>query len=426
MEDILNGTELPRLQTTVPGPVSQQWVDRLAVRECPGVTARRARRAAALGVAADDPIVWTRARGACVEDVDGNRFVDMTAGFGVASVGHAHPAVVGAMRAQSHDLLHAMGDAFPDRRRIELLELLADKTGLDRSILGSSGSDAVEAALKTGRLASGRSGVLAFRKGYHGLSYGALAATGYKRGAFAAPFADQLGAHVVHADFGAPVEGLPWDGVGTVIVEPIQGRGGVVVPPDGWLAALVDAAHQRGAVVVFDEIYTGFGRTGAWLRAHTEGALPDMVCLGKGMAGGYPISACVGSAAVMDAWGASKGEALHTQTFLGNPVGSAMALACIGVLEHVMPEVEAKGRRLRAALERAGFRVQGAGMLLGVDPAGVSTLSTLDISRRLLRTGWLALPAGEQAEVLALTPPLTITDVQLDAFVVALSAACEP
>jgi len=422
MHSTLSGTELPLLHTEVPGPESQAWVDRLAVRECPGVTARRARRAASLGVAADDPIVWARARGACVEDVDGNRFVDMTAGFGVASVGHAHPAVVGAMRAQSHDLLHAMGDAFPDRRRIELLELLADKTGLDRAILGSSGSDAVEAALKTGRLASQRSGVLAFRKGYHGLSYGALAATGYKRDAFAGPFAGQLGGHVAHGDFGGAIEDLPWDGVGTVIVEPIQGRGGVVVPPDGWLKALVDAAHKRGAVVVFDEIYTGFGRTGAWLRAHTEGVVPDIVCLGKGMAGGYPISACVGSAAVMDAWGASKGEALHTQTFLGNPVGSAMALACIGVLERVVPQVSAMGARFRAALEAAGFKVQGAGLLLGVDTGDAFSL---DVSRRLLRSGWLALPAGEQAEVLALTPPLTITDAQLDAFVVALTAACE-
>jgi len=361
--------------------------------------------------------VWARARGACVEDVDGNRFVDMTAGFGVASVGHAHPAVVGAMRAQSHDLLHAMGDAYPDRRRIELLELLAEKTGLDCAILGSSGSDAVEAALKTGRLASGRAGVMAFLKGYHGLSYGALAATGYKRDAFAAPFSEQLGQHVVHGDFGAPVDTLPWDGVGTLIVEPIQGRGGVVVPPRGWLGELVSAAHARGVVVVFDEIYTGFGRTGAWLRAHTEGVVPDIVCLGKGMAGGFPISACVGSAAVMDAWGASKGEALHTQTFLGNPVGSAMALACIGVLEQVMPEVDDKAARFRALLTGAGFGVRGAGLLLGVL---TGEASSLDVSRRLLRTGWIALPAGEQAEVLALTPPLTITDAQLKGFVAAL------
>jgi len=421
MAEWQQGSRLPMVKTAVPGPTSQAWVDRLAQRECPGVTARRARRAASLGVASTDPIVWANAHGANVEDVDGNVFVDMTAGFGVASIGHAHPAVVGAMRAQSHHLLHAMGDAFPDRRRIELLEVLAEKTGLERAILGSSGSDAVEAALKTARLASGRDGVLAFHGSYHGLSYGALAATGYKREAFAAPFAGQLGSHVRHAHYGQPVHQLPWDGVGAVLVEPIQGRGGIRVPPSGWLAELVEAAHNNGAVVIFDEIYTGFGRTGAWLRAHTEGAQPDLVCLGKGMAGGYPISACVGTAAAMDAWGASKGEALHTQTFLGNPVGSAMALACIGVLETVVPTVEARGKALTERLEAAGFGVRGAGLLLGVSLPGTSTLAA---SRHLLQAGFIVLPAGEQAEVLALTPPLTIEDAQLDAFVDALVVAC--
>ncbi len=415
------GTRLPHIHTAVPGPESCALVDRLAQRECPGVTARRARRAAVLGVAADDPIVWARARGANVEDVDGNVYVDLTAGFGVASIGHAHPAVVGAMRAQSHDLLHAMGDAFPDRKRIQLLEVLAEKTGLDRAILGSSGSDAVEAALKTGRLASGKSGVLAFDRSYHGLSYGALAATGYKRAAFAAPFMEQLGQHVRHAEFGGALSSIDWTDIGTVLVEPIQGRGGVRVPPAGWLAELVEVAHQNGAVVVFDEIYTGFGRTGAWLRAQTEAASPDLVCLGKGMAGGFPISACVGTAAVMDAWGASKGEALHTQTFLGNPVGSAMALACISVLETVIPTVAERGEQLSTRLRGRGFDVQGAGLLLGVGLRGASTLA---VSRELLQTGYIVLPAGEEAEVLALTPPLTITDDQLAGFVDALEAAC--
>ncbi len=415
------GNLLPQIVGPVPGPASQQWVDRLAMRECPGVTARRARRAAALGVAADDPIVWAEARGVNVRDVDGNVFVDMTAGFGVASVGHAHPAVVGAMRAQSSSLLHAMGDAFPDRRRIELLEILADKTGLDRAILGSSGADAVEAALKTACLASGRPGVLAFERGYHGLSYGALAVTGYKRDSFAAPFLEQLPTHVRHAPFGADVSTLPLSEVGAVLVEPIQGRGGVRVPPAGWLAELVEAAHKQGTVVIFDEIYTGFGRTGHWLRAHAEGASPDIVCLGKGMAGGYPISACVGSAAVMDAWGASKGEALHTQTFLGNPVGSAMALACIGVLESVLPTVAPRGARFRQRLTDAGFGVQGDGLLLGVRTGAVSPLAA---SRRLLDRGWLVLPSGEESEVLCLTPPLVMEDVVLDAFVDNLAEVC--
>ena len=373
-----------------------------------------------LGVAADDPIVWARAVGANVEDVDGNVFVDLTAGFGVASVAHAHPAVVGAMRAQSSDLLHAMGDAFPDRRRIELLEKIAEKTGLSRTILGSSGADAVEAALKTARLASGRSGVLAFEGGYHGLSYGALAATGYKKEAFRAPFAEQLGDHVRHAPFGGSISALDWREIGAVLVEPIQGRGGVRVPPAGWLAEAVRSPRPWRARDLRRNLHWVWPHGRMAASAH-RGVQPDLVCLGKGMAGGFPISACVGTAEAMDAWGASKGEALHTQTFLGNPVGSAMALACIDVLESVVPQVEARGQSLRARLERCGFGVQGAGMLLGVRLGDVSTLA---VSRSLLRAGYIVLPAGEQAQVLALTPPLTISDAQLDGFVEALVTAC--
>jgi 4-aminobutyrate aminotransferase-like enzyme len=409
------GGALPSLQTAVPGPRSMGWVDRLAARECPAITARRARRAAALGAAADDPIVWAEAHGANVIDVDDNVFVDMTAGFGVASVGHGHPAVVAAMQAQAGRLLHAMGDAFPDPQRILLMERLTALSGYDRVIFGSSGSDAVEAALKTARVATGRDGVLSFEGAYHGLSYGALVADGYKINDFREPFAGQLGPHVRRAPFGGPLPSL--EGLGAVLVEPIQGRGGVRSPPEGWLDALIEAAHKAGAVVIFDEIYTGMGRTGRWLRAHGLQRRPDLVCLGKGLAGGYPISACLGTAAVMDAWGASRGEALHTQTFLGNPVGSAMALACIDVLEGVLPTIQAKGAALRAQLEAEGYGVQGEGLLLGV-----RLPDTLRASRALLDRGFIVLPAGEQAEVLALTPPLTITEAQLQAFVAALCA----
>lgn len=409
------GDALPALKTAVPGPRSTAWVDRLAQRECPAITARRARRAAALGAAVDDPIVWAEAHGANVIDVDDNVFVDMTAGFGVASVGHGHPAVVAAMQAQAGRLLHAMGDAFPDPQRILLMERLAAISGYDRVIFGSSGSDAVEAALKTARVATGRDGVLSFEGAYHGLSYGALVADGYKVNDFREPFAGQLGQHARRAPFGGPLPSL--EGLGAVLVEPIQGRGGVRSPPAGWLDALIDAAHKAGAVVIFDEIYTGMGRTGRWLAAHGLQRRPDLVCLGKGLAGGYPISACLGTAAVMDAWGASRGEALHTQTFLGNPVGSAMALACIDVLEGILPTIEAKGARLAARLRAAGYAVQGEGMLLGV-----RLPDTLRASRALMERGFIVLPAGERAEVLALTPPLTITEPQLEAFVEALCA----
>jgi len=412
------GSLRPVLKGTLPGPQSSAWIDRLAARECPAITARRARRAASLGAAADDPIVWSEAAGANVVDVDGNILVDMTAGFGVASVGHRNPAVVAAGHAQLDRLPHAMGDAFPDPVRIQLLERLATISGMDRAILGSSGSDAVEAALKTARIATGRDGVITFSASYHGLSYGALSVTRYKSGAFRAPFAGQLADHVREATYGGALPDLA--GIGAIIVEPIQGRGGVRVPPPGWLAALIDAAHDAGAVVIFDEIYTGFGRTGRWLALQDpalSGRRPDLVCVGKGMAGGYPISACLGTAAVMDAWGASRGEALHTQTFLGNPVGCAMALACISEVERILPTVPEAGAWLRGQLEDTGLTVRGAGMLLGVEIG-----QSLAVSRGLMQRGYIALPAGESAEVLALTPPLNISRDQLEGFLEALAA----
>ncbi|HJN77322.1 MAG TPA: aspartate aminotransferase family protein [Myxococcota bacterium] len=409
----MDGRSLPALKTAVPGPTSRAWVDRLARRECPAITARRARRAATLGTADTDPMVWDEALGANVRDVDGNVFVDLTAGFGAASVGHRHPRVVAAGRAQLSRLPHAMGDAFPDPRRIELLERLAAITGLDHSILGTSGSDAVEAALKTARIASGRPGVLAFSGGYHGLSYGALAATAYKSASFRAPFEEQLGHHVRHAPFGGAID---LGDAGAVLVEPIQGRGGIRVPPAGWLGDLREACDQAGAVLILDEIYTGFGRTGSLFAFQAEGLLPDLVCLGKGMAGGAPISACVGRREIMEAWGASAGEALHTQTFLGHPPGCAMALACIQViLETALPQRAAELGRWFAD-ELAGFgQVRGRGLLLGLE-----VTDSLALSRGLLERGFIALPAGEQAEVLALTPPLTVTKEQLEAFLGAL------
>lgn len=420
------GELLPQVKTPIPGPASRAAVDRLAAHECPAITARRERRATALGAADDDPVVWSRSRGANVEDLDGNVFVDLTAGFGVAAVGHAHPAVVAAGQAQLGRLPHAMGDAFPDARRIALLERLASVTGYDRAILGTSGSDAVEAALKTAVQATGRTGVLAFHGGYHGLSYGALSVLGYKRPSFAGPFAGQLGGHTRLAPFGGAIPDI--SGIGAVLVEPIQGRGGVRVPPAGWLESLVDAAHRAGAVVIFDEIYTGLRRTGPWLRAHAVGVRPDLVCVGKALAGGFPVSACLGTAAVMDAWGASEGEAIHTQTFLGNPTGCAMALAALDVLESAVPDPEETGAWLAARLDARGLQHRGAGML-----RGVVVPEPLRVSRALLRRGWIVLPSGQGAVapgedpsggglVLCLTPPLCTTRQQLVGFLDALDA----
>lgn len=415
MKDL--GDQLPHLRTPVPGPKSRAWVDRLAARECPAITARRARRAVALGAADTDPPVWVEARGANVVDADGNVLVDLCAGFGVASVGHRHPEVVAAGQAQLGRLPHAMGDAFPDVRRVELMEALCDRTGMDRVILGLSGSDAVEAAVKTARLATGRSRFVAFTGGYHGLASAPLAAIGYHVEAFQRPFKELLGSHVRLAPYGGDWGELA--DVAAVLVEPVQGRGGMRAPPPGWLVELHAAARRAGALVIHDEIYSGLGRTGAFLASDLR---PDLLCLGKALGGGFPVSACLGTARAMDAWGASTGEAIHTQTFLGNPVGAAMGLTVLDLVDRL--DLPARARALGERWSRAlaavpGVkRVSGRGLMVGVHLD-----DSLGVTRRLLDRGWIVLPCGEHAEALGLTPPLTIHPDLLDAFVEALREA---
>jgi acetylornithine/succinyldiaminopimelate/putrescine aminotransferase len=413
----VTGDDLPLLQTEVPGPSSRAWVDRLARHECPAITARRVRRAAALGASDTDPVVWAEAVGANVRDADGNVFVDLCAGFGVASVGHRHPAVVRAGQEQLGRLPHAMGDAFPDLRRIELLERLCAVTGLERVIFGSSGSDAVEAALKTARIATGRSRVLAFTGGYHGLASGPLAALGYHVKNFRDPFADMLGSHVDHAPYGGHWPAL--GGYAAVLVEPVQGRGGMRGPPEGWLAHLHAEARAAGTLVIHDEIYSGLGRTG---RMFAAGDLkPDLLCLGKALGGGFPISACLGTTAAMDAWGASTGEAIHTQTFLGNPVGCAMALAVLDVIDrqHLVARAASEGAWFAEALAAVPgvTGITGSGLMLGVHMP-----DSLGVTRRMMARGYIVLPAGERAEALGLTPPLTTARAQLEGAVLALTA----
>jgi 4-aminobutyrate aminotransferase-like enzyme len=425
----MTGDWLPVLRTEVPGPVSRRRVDVLSLHECPAITARRARRAAALGTADDDPLVWSEAVGANVRDVDGNVYVDLTSGFGVAFVGHRHPRVVEAVRRQSERLLHAMGDAWPDDTRIALLDALARIAPgeLEVSILGLSGSDAVEAAVKTAVVATGRTGVVAFEGGYHGLTLGVLPLQGYKQ-AFTDPFRDIVAIERVRR--------LPWgcdpqqvedalsDGtVGLVIAEPILGRGGMIPPPTGWLAAIGQVARAGGALFALDEIQTGMGRTGALFAGPDEGVVPDLMCVGKSLAGGLPLSACLGTRAVMDTWGASTGEALHTQTFLGHPLGCAAALAVIALLrdEDLPGRARERGARLTKQLSDRGWDVCGRGLMLGARFGPPS----LAISRTLQKQGYLVLPAGTRGEVLGLTPPVCITDAQIEGFVEALARAVE-
>jgi 4-aminobutyrate aminotransferase/(S)-3-amino-2-methylpropionate transaminase len=342
---------------------------------------------------------------------------------------------VRAVADQAAVLLHGMGDVHPSAVKVELLEALARRFpggGAVRAVLGSSGSDAVEVALKTAALATGRAGVVAFEGAYHGLTLGALDAT--HREAFRAPFAARLARATVFARFGdaddvrraAATCSAP---VGAVLVEPIQGRGGERVPPEGFLSALRRLCDAEGWLLVADEVFTGFGRTGAWFACEHEGVRPDLLCVGKGLASGMPIAACVGRAEVMDAWPASHGEALHTQTFLGHPPACAAALASLAVLEEeklVARAAELGARaltRLRAATARAAsvVEVRGRGLLLGVECVGPEVAAAAVAS--LLARGVIALPSGEDGRVIALSPPLSIDRDLLDFALDALAEA---
>ncbi len=401
----------------MPGPRSLELAARLARVESPDTTCLHP----------DAPIFWERAQGANVWDVDGNRFVDLGGAFGVANVGHAHPRVVDAIARQAGTLLHGMGDVHPPARKVELLERLAalyPGGGPTRGLLCLSGSDAVESALKTALLATGRPGAIAFEGGYHGLGFGALDVTArpfFKQGLSArlpgltrlARFGDADSVLAAAAECPEPV--------GCVIVEPVQGRGGERVPPPGFLSRLRELCDREGFLLIADEIYTGFGRTGRLFACEHEGVVPDLLCLGKGLTAGMPLSALMGRAEVFEAWPASEGEARQTWTHLGHPAGCAAALAALDVLEEDglvarAADVGARaldGLRKRCAGKTSVAAVRGLGLMIGIVLG--PDVDTAAACRRALARGVIALPSGDAGDVLSVTPPLSIDEPVLDA-----------
>jgi len=432
------------------------------------------------------PIVWTRARGVNVWDAEGRKYLDLTAAFGVAAAGHANPRVVRAGQRQMATLPHAMGDVHPHPLKAELARELSRLTferwvsakfkvqgsrfkvgrSVGKTIFCNSGFEAVEAALKTATLATGRRGVIAFEGAYHGLGYGALNVTHREhfRSPFRSqlrefghflPFPDMVGRGVLTAPLAAGRERRAEDsapyrlrelharlerllrrgGIGAILVEPIQARGGIRVPPPGFLPLLRRLCDEHGALLILDEIYTGFGRTGKWFACEHGGVVPDVICLGKALTGGFPLSACVGRADVMDAaWPASTGEAIHTSTFLGHPVGCAMALANLAEIRRL--KLVERTARLGEGLMGELFKVQGSrfkvachargmGLMAGLElvraDGSPATTESLAIIKRLLHRGFILLPEGEHANVIGFTPPLTITEARLRRAVRALA-----
>jgi 4-aminobutyrate aminotransferase/(S)-3-amino-2-methylpropionate transaminase len=407
------------------------------------------RAPAASRIAADVPagsIVYQTGVGSNVVDVDGNRYVDLAAGFGALLTGHGHPAILRVLGIQAARLTQALGDVYPSDAKIALLERLSRLYPEPRArvIVGQSGADAVTAALKTAVLATGKPGVVAFHGAYHGLSYAPLAACGLRE-SYRSPFVAQLGAHVTFVDYPADDDAAEYPGggsalanslsqvqtalsrgdVGAVLVEPVLGRGGVVVPPQGFLVELAQLTRKSGALLIADEIWTGLGRAGKLLCSVGDGVVPDVVCLGKGLGGGLPLSACIGSESVMSAWQRDD-EVVHTSTFAGAPLACATAIATLDVIsrEKLVSRSESVGARFLAALREAlieggvrGVRaVRGAGMMIGVD-LGERPGAATALMQGLLRQGYIVSTGGGAREILVLTPPLTIAEPLLTGFV---------
>lgn len=416
----------------IPGPRSRELSAQLAELECPAFAHRRKARAGA--DQSNPPIVLARGQGSLVVDVDDNRYVDLAAGFGAVLLGHDHPAISHSISQQSQRLVQGLGDVYASDAKVKLLGALAalHPAREAQTLLGQSGGDAVTAALKTATLATGKRAFIAFDGAYHGLGYGPLPACGY-RGSFREPFAAQLSDHVHFAPYPgvrhASVDAslsfvrdlLSSYDVAAVLIEPILGRGGCVVPPPGFLSELTALSHEHDALVIADEIWTGLGRAGALVRSRADGADADILCFGKGLGGGLPISACVGSAAAMDGWRRG-GEVVHTSTHAGAPLACAAALATLGALhsERLVDRAVAVGNRVRAQLaERIGSvhraaRVRGAGLMIGIELANATEAQR--VIAGALQRGYLVISGGVHGDTLTLTPPLTIDEQLLLGF----------
>ena len=441
---------LPHVATPIPGPKSQNLSRRLHSVESQNVTF------------IDDnfPIFWERAEGVNVWDADNNRFLDFSSAFGVTSLGHSAPPVRLALEKQTSQLWHAMGDVHPSQIKVELCEALSKITferwgaGRAKTILCNSGSESIEAALKTSLLHNGKPGVLSFTGGYHGLSLGALETGGIPY--FRTPFKSQLGRFAFQLPYPScyhcpfemraafRIEGSPFPNcsntcleklenqieealttreIGCILVEPIQARGGEVGPPLDFLVLLRRICDAYKVLLILDEIYTGFNRTGRIFACEHSQIIPDIICLAKGLTNGFPLSACTGRSDIMDAWPLSTGEALHTSTFLGNPLGCAMALASIA--EHCRPEttesVRKMGRLFRTALQ--GIRhpavgnVRGIGLMLGMElirPDGSPDPAlAFQIVKRGLQDGLIFLAGSPLGNVLSFAPPFGISEEEI-------------
>ena len=373
------------------------------------------------------PIVPVRGEGLTVEDIDGNLFLDFAAGIAVTSTGHAHPQVVAAIKEQAAELIHFSASDFYLPIYAQVCERLAGLApvvgGRARTYLGNSGAEVVEAALKLARFATGRPYVVAFLGAFHGRTYGALSLTASKA-KYHAHFGPLLPG-VYHAPYGT-VEGLRWfdevlfdrlvpaGEVAAVIVEPIQGEGGYIVPEDGFLPGLREICDRHGILLIADEIQSGAGRTGAMWAVDLWDVKPDILLAAKGIASGMPLGAMIARADLLERWAAGA----HGSTYGGNPVACAAALVTLDLLESGLVD----NARLRGEQALAGLRpiarrfprlvseIRGRGLMLGVEFDTPSHAE--EVQWACFQRGLLVLECGKST--VRMTPALTVSEGEME------------
>lgn len=432
--EVIPGFDLPEIRVRPPGPQSRTWLTRFSRRAAPMGPKRNEEVRSVKANVPTGSIVFAQAKGCNVIDVDSNRYVDLAAGFGSLLLGHNHSSVLRALEMQSERIMQALGDVYPSDAKIGLLERLArfHPDPEAQSILGQSGADAITAAIKTCVLSSKKTGLIAFQGGYHGLGYGALSVTDL-RPSYRLPFQDHLAKNVHFLPYPSSRDLADQalsevrriareEPIAALLIEPILGRGGVLEPPAGFLGELSAALKAAGVLLISDEIWTGLGRTGSWLAGSVDpNFAPDLICIGKGLGGGIPISACIGSKEVMSAW-SQDDEVVHTSTFAGAPLACTAALSTLDVLgrQKWIETADEMGNawiaQLRRLLEGTSIReVRGRGFMVGLDasavPGGAGALQ-----RGLLERGFITSTGGGKRDVLVLTPPLNMPSDLLMAF----------
>jgi acetylornithine/N-succinyldiaminopimelate aminotransferase len=345
--------------------------------------------------------------GSKVWDAEGKEYIDCVAGIAVCSTGHCHPAVVKAICSQAHELIHC-SNLYYIPHQGELAKKLVEITGMHKAFFCNSGAEATDGALKLARVRTGKKKFVAFTHGFHGRTVGSLAVT--HKPAIREPF-EPLGMVRTFVEYG-DVEALKKvvdDDTAGVIVEPIQGEAGVIIPPDSFLEGIREVCDRSGALMIVDEVQTGMGRTGKWLAMQHTKVTPDIVTLAKGIASGFPMGAIVARE------GLEFKASEHGSTFAGGPLACAAALATIGVIEKVLPDVVKKGERFKKGLAKYNPRVRG--LMIGITVGDKCPA----IQKKCAQEGVLVNCAADGN--LRLVPPLTITNTEIDRVVKVINGA---